>query len=183
MRTLFLARHAPTSLKGICYGHLDVPITMPSHEAAQRLRATLPSSAHPIRIWTSPSARCREVANSIDPGATADERLREMHFGAWEGRAWDEIEKEPAFGVWARDWRNARVPGGESARDLDARVAGWYSALEEGYAHLALAHAGVIRSLRVHVEGATWDDAMRAPVPHLEWLAMVPGVRGTQVVV
>ena len=109
----------------------------------------------------------------IDPRAAVDERLREMHFGAWEGRTWDDIEKEPAFRVWARDWKNARVPGGESARDLDARVTAWALELDTEHAHLALAHAGVIRSLRVHIEGSTWDDAMRVPVPHLEWIPMV----------
>lgn len=172
MSTLYLARHAPTSLKGICYGHHDVPIAMPSEEAAERLRVTMPSSSRPVRIWTSPSARCLDVATAIGPHVTVDERLREMHFGAWEGRPWDDIEKEPAFGVWARDWQNARVPGGESARDLDARVASWLAGMDTEHVHLAVAHAGVIRSLRVQVEGAAWDDAMRAPVPHLEWIAI-----------
>jgi len=171
-KSLFLARHAPTSLKGVCYGHHDVPIAMPSEEAAQRLRRAMPRVPGPVRLWTSPSARCREVAAALDPQASVDERLREMNFGAWEGRTWDDIEKEPAFGVWARDWRRARVPGGESALDLDARVAAWLADLDDEHVHLAVAHAGVIRSLRVQVEGATWDEAMRVPVPHLEWLAI-----------
>ena len=68
MTTLFLARHAPTSLKGICYGHLDVPIAMPAAEAAERLRATLPERTGPVRIWTSPSARCQEVATLLEIG-------------------------------------------------------------------------------------------------------------------
>lgn len=177
MKTLFLARHAPTSVKGICYGHLDVPIAIRSEDAAQRLRSTLPGTTRRVRIWTSPSARCREVATALDQNAVVDERLREMFFGAWEGRAWDDIERETSFGVWARDWRHARVPGGESAQDLDARVAAWFADLDDDHAHLAVAHAGVIRSLQVQVEGATWDEAMRVAVPHLEWLAIVPRAR------
>lgn len=173
MTTLFVARHAPTSLKGVCYGHDDVPIAMAASDASARLRATMPRHSRPVRLWSSPSARCAEVATLLDAHVSIDPRLREMHFGAWEGRAWDDIEKEPEFGVWARDWKRARVPEGESALDLAARVADWFAQLDDRHAHLAVAHAGVIRSLRVQVEGVTWDDAMREPVPHVEWVEIV----------
>lgn len=175
MTTLFLARHAPTSLEGVCYGHHDVPIAMPARDAAARLRATMPSVSLPVRLWSSPSARCLDVASLVDGRVSVDARLREMHFGAWEGRHWDDIEKEPEFAVWARDWRRAAVPGGESAVVLDARVAHWFAQLDDDHAHLAVAHAGVIRSLRVQVEGTTWDEAMKVPVPHVEWIEIAAG--------
>jgi alpha-ribazole phosphatase len=164
MTQLFVARHARTSVAGVCYGHLDVSVDVDAPEAAGRLRSTMMTSSRPRRLWTSPSRRCLDVALELDAEATVDERLREMHFGAWEGRTWNTIEPEPEFGAWARD------PGGESAQDLDRRVAAWFEDLDEDHLHLAIAHAGVIRSLRVQFEGWTWDDAMRKPVEHLAWI-------------
>jgi len=171
MKHLFVSRHARTSIAGVCYGHLDVPVDVEPEEAARRLRETMATSQRrPRRLWTSPSRRCLDVALALDPAATVDERLREMHFGSWEGRTWDSIEPEPEFGTWARDWKRLRVPGGESAQDLDRRVAAWFEDLDEEHLHFAVAHAGVIRSLRVQIERWTWDDAMRKPVEHLAWI-------------
>jgi alpha-ribazole phosphatase len=130
------------------------------------------TSNRPWRLWTSPSRRCHDVAMELDTRATVDERLREMHFGSWEGRTWNSIEPEPAFAAWARDWKRLRVPGGESAEDLGRRVAAWLEELDQEHVHFVIAHAGVIRSLRVQVEGWTWDDAMREPVEHLTWISM-----------
>jgi alpha-ribazole phosphatase len=173
MKQLFVARHARASVTGICYGHLDVPVEVDAQEAARRLRQTMVTSHRPRRLWTSPARRCLDVALALDAAAIVDERLREMHFGSWEGRTWDSIEPEPEFGVWARDWKHLRVPGGESAEDLDRRVAAWFDDLDQEHLHFAIAHAGVIRSLRVQIERWTWDDAMAKPVEHLTWIPVV----------
>ena len=60
-------------------------------------------------------------------GYRTDDRLREIHYGYWEGELWNELPAKDPQGFAAREadkW-GWRPTGGESYRDLSERVAGW----------------------------------------------------------
>jgi broad specificity phosphatase PhoE len=59
-----------------------------------------------------------------------------------------------------------RRPAESGLRDLELRVASWYAELGAGD-HLLVAHAGVVRALRVLIGGGEWASAMQRGVPHL----------------
>ncbi len=94
--------------------------------------------------------------------------IREMDFGSWEGRTWNDVENTDFTNLkeWGRDWVNRPAPGGESASGLEVRIRGWLLGLEPGL-HVAVAHGGTVRALRVIVARATWAAAMGEPVEHL----------------
>lgn len=168
--TLYAVRHAPTDALGRCIGRTDVSTEVPAHHAARCVERAL--VARPEHVWSSPLSRCAEVA-SLLAGAfgvdhRVDERLLEVDFGAWEGRAWSDIEAEDgeALSRWMADWQRVAPPGGETVAALEARVRAWHDQLGPG-THLLVGHAGVIRALRV-LGGASWDDSMGRPAPHLE---------------
>jgi len=169
MMEVWLVRHAPVAASGICYGQSDIPCTLDPAEAATRIAA-----AAPVRfseLWASPWARTRDVAEQLAArwriSLRIDPRLSELSMGAFEGRPFTQLKCEPAFREWMRSWRTAAPPGGETLGQLSARASAWLDERKGAGSLLAITHAGVIRSLRAHVCGLSWDKAMCIPVEHL----------------
>ena len=170
MSALWAVRHAPVRAVGLCYGRADVETSLDADAAAAQVLAFGTWSIG--QVWSSPSARCRGpaavIAARLGVGLHIDERLFELDFGAWEGRSWEKLGRdEPgALHHWANDWQRAAPPGGETVAQLEHRVRAWWSELPRGGDALLFAHAGPVRALRV-IAGASWDEAMALPVPHL----------------
>lgn len=170
MSALWAVRHAPVRTVGLCYGRAEPEPALTAEAAAARVLSFGTWSID--QVWSSPSARCREpaalVAAALGVGLHIDERLFELDFGAWEGRSWEALAREEpgATRRWADDWQRAAPPGGETVAQLERRVRAWWSELPLTGDRLLLAHAGPVRALRV-IAGASWDEAMALPVPHL----------------
>ena len=98
-----------------------------------------------------------------------DDRLRELHFGDWEGQLWADIENNDpeTFHRWMETWKNDAPPGGETLLELEDRVRQWCSELDPCQSPLVVTHAGTIRALRVIAGTHTWDEAIAERVPHL----------------
>src|SRR6185437_4238449 len=125
-------RHpAPLIEPGICYGRLDLPLHPDADIERMARDPLLAGSAH---VWTSPSRRCREVAERIaeiwSVPLTADPRLMELDFGGWEGKSWDDVAHTD-LDRWAADPAGFRAPGGESGAELIARVREFCGGLAE----------------------------------------------------
>ena len=150
MSRLWLVRHArPLVPPGLCYGALDVPADAVATQAtAQRLASALPAQA---MVRHSTLQRCELLAltlQALRPDLTLqpDARLREMDFGAWEGRAWDAIGQS-AIDAWVADFATHAPGGGEHLGAMLQRVA---SALQDAQQTPAadvvwITHAGVAR--------------------------------------
>ncbi|MBL8396424.1 MAG: alpha-ribazole phosphatase family protein [Candidatus Accumulibacter sp.] len=142
---LFLIRHPrPLLAAGICYGQLDVEAEDPL-PIARRLQALLPSGTPVI---ASPLQRARHLAEGLHRQARFDRRLREIDFGAWEGRPWEAIARS-MLDAWAADVLHFVPPGGESAAMLQARVVECVASLR-GERFALVTHAGAIRALLGH---------------------------------
>ena len=156
---LYLIRHPrPAVPAGLCYGSTDLALAAEEEEgsvAAARLRPLLPAG---VPLLSSPLARCRLLAQALSPEPALDARLQEMHFGRWEGRAWDDIHHtEPdALDLWAQDIAQGRANtaphGGETALELQARALACVADLErQGLASAVLVtHGGVLKALVGH---------------------------------
>jgi alpha-ribazole phosphatase len=168
--TLVAVRHAEVAAAGLCYGRLDVPLSGSVEASAGAILAAM-GGLRPARVWSSRAARCREpaevVARRLGVPALVDERLAELSFGAWEGRRWEDLEREhgEALRGWMEHWAERAAPGGETLVELETRLRAWLAELPAGD-ELLVAHAGVVRGLAVVLEGATWPEAMARPVPH-----------------
>ena len=153
---VFLIRHPrPLIAAGLCYGRLDVDCEDPQALAAH-LRSRLPAGTP---IVSSPLRRARRLAEAIDPAAQTDARLCEIDFGAWEGRAWDDIER-PALDAWAADVLHFTPPDGESVAALQARAIDFAAGLK-GPRLAVVSHAGILRALLGHWQKlplATWTQ-------------------------
>jgi len=129
MLTLHLVRHGetPQAADGYFAGDIDPPLTERGRaqaEAAGRLGATLDLTA----VYVSPKQRARQTAEPILRAsglqAIVDEGLREIAYGAWEGRKETEVKAaEPElFMAWSQDPALVSPPGGESAFAIAARA-------------------------------------------------------------
>jgi alpha-ribazole phosphatase len=171
---LWVARHAPATATGICYGRTDVAVQITPASAAESLLASYRGEP-PRYVWSSPASRCRSVAEHLTARLRMplriDHALGELDFGAWEGRAWTVIQTEEraAYEAWMGDWQRIAPPGGERPADIEARVRTWLAAMPQEGVHWVIAHSGVVRALSVVIEGRSWPDAMRREVPHLSW--------------
>ena len=143
-----LLRHTtPDIAAGVCYGISDLDVAGSFDEEAQAVAGQLPVID---RIVTSPLLRCRRLAEHIAAArrtpVTADPRLREMDFGAWENHAWADIPRAE-LDLWAKDFLHARPHGGESVAMLTARTRDAIADVSAGQDHvLIVTHAGVIKA-------------------------------------
>jgi alpha-ribazole phosphatase len=78
----------------------------------------------------------------------SDARLMEKHFGAWEGKAWDDIARNE-IDAWAADVMGYAPEGGESAQQVMQRVQTFLHKLEQlPQQNIGLvAHGGSIRAM------------------------------------
>lgn len=148
---VYLIRHGrPEGTEGRCYGRCDVQVSdEETRRVAGSLRASLPPhilQAAPIH--SSPLSRCAALARELVPdrAAVLAPQLLELDFGAWEGRAWNEVPRAE-LDAWAEDpWAHA-PGGGESARAAFLRFRAWADDMQaQGHASvIAVTHAGLIR--------------------------------------
>lgn len=155
--------------EGLCYGHHELNVAETFPVEADAVAAALGWT--PEVIWTSPACRCVDLAKHLARGCPirTDERLRELHFGEWEGRRWDELNG-PAVEEWMRDPWRARPPGGETAGELLARVREARKRILDASAAplrtLVVTHGGVIRAWLALERGTSLADQFNTPIPH-----------------
>ena len=144
---VWLLRHGRTAYnrEQRYQGLRDIPLS-PEGEAELRQADFAPEA-----VWVSPLGRARRTAEILFPSArqVVVEDLREMDFGAFEGRNYAEMEHDPDYRAWVDSGCEGRCPGGESRREFCDRVCGVFSALVEDAAAckapllVIVAHGGV----------------------------------------
>ena len=162
MIRLALMRHGPTGWNraGRIQGSSDIPLDDEAREGLGGL--ALPEPWDAAELWSSPLARARETAEIVSGRAPRlDAALVEMNWGEWEGQRGKELIAEPEKGYrHIEDWGwDYRPPGGESPREVAARLAPWLGRLERDA--VAVCHIGVMRVLLARAFG--WDFAGPAP--------------------
>ncbi len=171
---LILLRHTePDVAKGICYGRTDLDLRA---EAEADIEEALERVAEPpSSIVSSPAKRCLTLAKRakarFDVEYTALDALWEMDFGSWEGRPWVEIPRTE-LDLWAEDFMDARPHGGESVRQLQARVLTALTMLARNGPTLVITHAGI---QKVAAAAMGQPDAWSLSLPYGHWLQYPDG--------
>ncbi len=160
MVTLLWIRHAatPKQMQNRYVGQIDPALSDLGRKQARQLAERL--KCEPLlALYTSDLIRARETAMaiaSVHPGQPGlmpvpAAELRELAFGAWEGRSYEEIaacDEAALFRFYDNPWR-VSPPGGETVSDLKERLARFLRHLCERHAEgetvAAVSHAGPIR--------------------------------------
>lgn len=144
-------------------GHRDIPLLLPDAEPGLALLRDALSHVSFDAIDCSDLLRCRQTLgyirpDSIDPEPCFDARLRELNFGEYEGRTYDDLKSIPAYRAWIDTRGEQAPPQGESAAALRARLDAWFEhrvrQCDPGRQQhvLVVSHGGVIRELRRRFE-------------------------------
>ena len=160
---VWLIRHGEprSEIRGRCYGRLDAGLSEAGRTQLQRVALML--KAEPISvIYASPRIRTRESAAAIagyhQCDVRADERFREIDFGDFEGREYDEIARlYPAtYQQWMEQPTEVQFPNGENFREMQQRVLSAMSQLLEqrgGETIAIVTHGGVNRIILAEALG------------------------------
>lgn len=186
MKRLVLVRHGETewSATGRHTSRTDVPLTARGEELARTLGRRLDElGLAPAACLSSPRRRALDTARlaGLGDGLVADERLRELDYGGYEGRTTVEIRSARP------DWDLFRdgCPGGERLAEAGARADDLLASLapEEDDGDVALVGHGhfsrilAARYLRLDPEWARCLALGTASLSVLghehEWRAMV----------
>jgi broad specificity phosphatase PhoE len=119
-------RHGETAHNrdGRLQGRADIELSDRGADQVVRLARRFPAGSL-TSVFTSPLRRARQTADAIAAvcgvPVEVDERLVELDYGDWDGRALAEISAD-AWSTWRADPEFA-PPGGESLAAVTARVA------------------------------------------------------------
>ncbi len=144
------------------YGQMDVELS-PRGEEQSRRTAEYLKSCKIQAVYTSDLVRARYLASQITRSQgiqpRIDARLRERHFGDWQGLPWDEIENQYAVEI-RRYWQDrftTRVPGAsENFHDVQHRVRAALSEIissHTGQTVAITAHSGPVRIILAEALG------------------------------
>jgi broad specificity phosphatase PhoE len=164
MRQLSLIRHGLTewNSSGKFQGHTDIPLSAEGRKQARTLAKYLKKTDLVVdRVYSSPLARALETAAIVFPEheVCADERLKELNFGVFEGQTQAKNERHEAWVDWFADPFKRQAPGGESYEELRERAVDWLESLPQLPHIVAVTHSGTIQMLVSHVLGVerpTW---------------------------
>ena len=172
MTPLALIRHGPTlwNEQRRLQGRADMPLSPNGRAAVAGWR--VPEDFAGYEWVASPLRRAAQTAELLALAAAVEPAVIEMDWGDWEGHTRDELKAKygDAFRLRAGKGLDLRPHGGESPRELRARLQGWLARVAAGgRAGGAVTHQGVIRAAISLATG--WD--MTAPPPHaLDWAAV-----------
>ncbi len=147
MIPLLVIRHATTdwNAAGLIQGRTDRPLD-DSGRAAMRA-AALPPGWEGAPCLASPLKRAMETAQLLGLDPSPEPRLIEMAWGEWEGRRLSDLRAALGEAMAANEARGLdfRPPGGESPRDVQARVAPLLKKLAGPTVFVT--HKGVLRAI------------------------------------
>lgn len=183
--TICLVRHGETAwnVERRLQGHLDVPLNDTGQAQAQATAANL-ATVHFAAVYSSDLQRARQTATAIARSRAGEieveeqPRLRERHYGAFQGLTYAEAEAQ-----FPEDYRRFKERethfgfpgGGESLAEFAARVAEALTELANNHAGeqvLVVTHGGVLDIVHRLASGKPLEAPRDFTIPNaaLNWI-------------
>ncbi|XEC97210.1 histidine phosphatase family protein [Paenibacillus tarimensis] len=127
MNELYLLRHGATEWNrlGRYAGHTDLPLDIKELHRLSGAKDRLKGISF-SNVYCSDMRRTGETLGEVRPDLSGsvilDARLRELHFGLWEGKTYDVLKTDRVYTQWLADPRRQSPPGGEAMSALEDRV-------------------------------------------------------------
>ncbi len=169
MSLVILVRHGQTdeNVNGRISGQGPVPLNARGQEQV-RLAGEVLAPLGVTRLFSSPVVRARQtaeiLAERLQLGIEAVPDLREVGYGDWEGKHFNEVRGQLAAQQIFHDPVNAVFPNGESLPGVQQRGVRVIETIRHtsprGVAVL-VSHGDVIRTVLAHYLGMTFNDYRR----------------------
>lgn len=148
-KEIVFIRHSSLAVpRGICYGFSNIDVSHNFKNEVENLKLNL-NGWEPNVVYSSPLQRCIKLAvETFNQDIHIDEHLKEVNYGDWEGKSWEEINID-GDNLWMYANVNNQPPNGESFSDLQSRVIeAVNNILKSKHEKIAVVcHGGVIRSV------------------------------------
>ncbi|MBK20484.1 MAG: hypothetical protein CMM52_16765 [Rhodospirillaceae bacterium] len=172
MTALALIRHGPTvwNEQKRLQGQTDIPLSPDGQERVKSWK--VPEEFTAFNWFASPLSRAQQTAKLLGLTVETEAAIIEMHWGDWEGQTGPDLREKYGEEFIRRQKMgiDLRPDGGESPRDVRARVKEWVSRIaESGTDTGAVAHQGIIRAM---ISLATGWDMINPPPEKMEWDAV-----------
>ena len=179
---IYLLRHGETQhgvaqhgvVQGAARFHGSTNVALSEHGWTQ-MWAAVGNEPYWNRIISSPLSRCADFAQALsqqhDIPLQLDVRIREIHFGIWEGKSAEEIMLDDVDAL-TRYWQDPtqHTPhDGESLTNFEARILSFWQEIITQYRGekvLLIAHGGVIRLLLCHILQRPLQRILEVEVAH-----------------
>jgi len=179
---VWLIRHgATTAPPGAAIGATDPPLSDEGYRQAGRLAVEL--AEMPLtRVLSSDLRRALATADAIATlhhlVVESTPSLREIDFGAWEGRSLGDLwsEEPDAARAWEDDIRSTPATFGENLADLERRVVGFWREVYplNGDEIAIVGHRCSLAVLRACVTGESLEEAFSTQLAIGEAMVVVP---------
>lgn len=170
---IVLIRHTtPNIKKGICYGQSDIDVADSFLDEAEKILKKTTDLDYDI-VYSSPLKRCKKLARKINSSIITDDRLKELNFGDWELKSWDDIYKED-LNNWMNNFVEVPTKNGESYIDLHKRSTDFINEISKlPYKRVIIVtHAGVIRSIWSYIHNIPLKNSFELKVNYGEILTV-----------
>jgi len=143
---IYVVRHGQTDWNSIgrMQGSTDIPLNDAGVEQAKNAAKELASIKFDA-VFSSPLKRARKTCEIIwDGKINFDDRLKERHYGDFEGQEYASIPREELWDIK----KNLTIGGIEKLSDLEKRVFSFFDDIlkkHSGETILVVCHAGVSR--------------------------------------
>lgn len=166
---VWLYRHGPLPVPRFqCVGWDDVPLADPEATAVGSRRLSV-LIGRADAVYSSDLLRTRQTAEPLAEALAlpvlADPALRELNFGEWDGKMWNDLAAsgDERFQRFVADWSSVATPGGESFVDLERRVVEFWQRIAPRHAGetiVVVSHGGTLAALAIHLLGWSGRRAM-----------------------
>ena len=148
--SIYLIRHGKTEAneRRLYCGSTDLPLSEAGREELKALRYAIT----PKRFVTSGMKRTDETLQILfgDVPYAVDTRFREVDFGSFEMKSYDQLKDDPAYQAWLTGDNERNVPpGGESGIQMARRVLEAFREIPDGTA--LVTHGGVIAAIMANL--------------------------------
>ena len=178
MIPLLVIRHGATGWneENRLQGQSDQPLSETGR--ADVGRWVVPAKFSRYQCFSSPLKRALETALILGLTPETEPALTEMSWGEWEGENWQILQTTLGRDVMAAHEAKGldfRPDGGESPREVQARLKPWLKKLETPA--LAICHKGILQALYSMATG--WQMKTKPPVRFRHGTACLFNVTGS----
>ena len=153
---IYLIRHTKSDVPpNTCYGQSNISVVEDKFQKELiRLKAVLPTNKWDA-VYSSPLKRCLCLAKALGKkpcSIQTDDRLKELNFGKWELKNWDEIDDNEVI-EWGKNYIDQSPPEGESYHALYKRTTEfWEELIQKDHDMSAIfTHGGVMKAILTHI--------------------------------
>lgn len=157
-QTIYLVRHAESTMAGRYCGSIDAPLSKKGLRQAKKVGQFFKTI--PLEVcYFSDLKRTTQTCLAIQAHKNSATQfikspaLREISFGLWEGRKFQEISKEwpNLYKNWIRSPQETHIPEGEPFEQFKKRIKKFLKTLEKNHSKeiAIVAHGGTLSLLTI----------------------------------